>query len=498
MGLFFASQSPNLANGSKRDSFVSQIYPVMLSGGTGSRLWPVSRSQMPKQLVPLLSSRSLLQETALRVSGVDDIAPPLIICNAEHRFMIASQLQEIEVEPTAIVLEPVGRNTAAAAAVAAKIIGDLQTDGILILLPTDHHISDGEGFRQAVSAAATHAERGHIVTFGVTPRSAETGYGYIRRGKTLDHDAFAVSQFCEKPSLERAKGFLSEGGYDWNSGIFMARADVLLEEMETYCPEILDSCARAVAGSCRDLDFIRLDTPSFESSPSAPIDTAIMEKTSRAVTISLDVGWSDAGTWNTMWELGDKDEAGNVVSGDVVAIDTEETYIRGNGRLVTTLGVKNLVVVDTGDAVLIADKTRAQDIRSLVSNLKKLGRPECEIHRRVHRPWVFYESIEAGERYQVKHLLVKPGATLSLQMHHHRAEHWVVVRGTARVIVANKEMLISENESTYIPIGTPHRLENPGKIPLSIIAIQSGCYLEEDDIVRFDDVYGRIEEKPGH
>jgi len=475
---------------------VSQIYPVILSGGTGSRLWPVSRSQMPKQLMPLLSSRSLLQETALRLAGVDGIAPPLVISNSDHRFMIAAQLQELGITPTALVLEAVGRNTAAAAAVAAKIVGDLEADGILVLLPADHHVPDGEGFKEAVLEGARYAEAGQIVTFGVTPKSPETGYGYIKRGAHIDDGAFAVARFCEKPDLARAEAFLAEGGYDWNSGIFMARADVLTEEMKTLCPEILTKCVSAVAGSHRDLDFLRLDQPAFEACPSEPIDTAVMERTSRAVVIPLNIGWSDVGSWNALWELGEKDQSGNVISGDVIALDTKDTYIRGNGRLVTTLGVKDLVIVDTGDAVLIADKGRVQDIRGLVSELKALGRSEHDTHARVHRPWGFYESIEAGDRYQVKHLMVKPGASLSLQMHHHRAEHWVVVKGTARVVLGNRALLLSENESTYIPIGTPHRLENPGKVPLSIIEVQSGCYLGEDDIVRIDDRYGRLEETP--
>ena len=475
---------------------MNSIYPVILSGGTGSRLWPVSRSQMPKQLMPFLSEHSLLQETVLRLAGVADIAPPLVISNADHRFIIAAQLLEIGVTPTTHVLEPVGRNTAAAAAVAAKIVGDLDADGILLLLPSDHHITDTEGFKAAVTAGATLARAGHIVTFGITPHAPETGYGYIKRGEAIDGGAFAVAQFCEKPDLEQAKAFLAQGSYDWNSGIFMGRADVLAREMQTHCPEILAKSTSAVAGSFRDLDFLRLDQPAFEACPSEPIDTAVMERTTKAVVMPLDIGWSDVGSWNALWELGEKDESGNVVSGDIMAIDTEKTYIRGDGRLVTTLGVKGLVIVDTGDAVLIADKSRAQDIRGLVAKLKELGRPEHETHSRVHRPWGFYETIEAGDRYQVKHLMVKPGASLSLQMHHHRAEHWVVVRGTARVILGNKETLLSENESTYIPIGTPHRLENPGKVPLSIIEVQSGCYLGEDDIVRIDDRYGRLEEKP--
>ncbi|MEZ5875692.1 MAG: mannose-1-phosphate guanylyltransferase/mannose-6-phosphate isomerase [Hyphomicrobiales bacterium] len=474
---------------------MSSIYPVVLSGGTGSRLWPVSRAQMPKQLMPFLSNRSLLQETVLRLADVDGIAPPLIISNTDHRFMIAAQLQELGVTPTAHVLEPVGRNTAAAAAVAATIIGDVDAEGVLLLLPADHHIADVEAFRAAVKAGATYAEQGHIATFGITARSPETGYGYVKRGKAIDDRAFAVAQFTEKPDLERAKSFLAKGGYDWNSGIFMVRADVLAGELKTHCPEILTNSASAVAGSYKDLDFVRLDEPAFKACPSEPIDTAVMERTTKAVVMPLEIGWSDVGSWNALWDLGDKDQSGNVITGDVLAIDTERTYIRGNGRLVTTLGVKDLVVVDTGDAVLIADKTRAQDIRGLVTKLKDLGRTEYDIHSRVHRPWGFYESIEAGDRYQVKHLMVKPGASLSLQMHHHRAEHWVVVKGTARVVLGNREMLISENESTYIPIGTPHRLENPGKVPLSIIEVQSGCYLGEDDIVRFDDRYGRLEEK---
>jgi len=474
---------------------MSSIYPVVLSGGTGSRLWPVSRSQMPKQLMPFLSERSLLQETVLRLAGVDGIAPPLVISNSDHRFMIAAQLQELGITPSAHVLEPVGRNTAAAAAVAATLVGDLDADGILLLLPADHHITDAEGFTKAVLAGGIHARAGHIVTFGITATSPETGYGYIKRGEGLGGGAFTVAQFCEKPDLERAQSFLAEGGYDWNSGIFMCRADVLMGEMQTYCPEILAKSKAAVSGSYRDLDFLRLDQPAFLACPSAPIDTAVMERTTKAVVMPLDIGWSDVGSWSALWDLGDKDPSGNVISGDVIAIDTEETYIRGNGRLVATLGVKDLVIVDTGDAVLIADKGRVQDVRDLVTKLKDLGRTEHEIHDRVHRPWGFYESIEAGDRYQVKHLMVKPGASLSLQMHHHRAEHWVVVRGTARVVLGNKELLLSENESTYIPIGTPHRLENPGKVPLSIIEVQSGCYLGEDDIVRMDDIYGRTEEK---
>jgi len=334
------------------------------------------------------------------------------------------------------------------------------------------------------------------VTFGITPKSPETGYGYIQRGEPLDDgEGFAVAQFCEKPDVDRARAFLADGGYYWNSDIFMCRADILAQEMRIHCPEILEHSIEAVSGSYRDLDFLRLDQAVFEACPSESIDTAVMERTQRAAVVPLDIGWSDVGSWAALWELGHKDASGNVISGDVVAIDTVDTLIKSESRLIATLGLKDLVIVDTGDAILIADKSRVQEVRQLVAKLKDLGRSEHDTHARVHRPWGFYESIESGERYQVKHLMVKPGASLSLQMHHHRAEHWVVVRGTARVTVGDKVVLLAENESTYIPLGTNHRLENPGKVPLSIIEVQSGSYLGEDDIVRFEDRYGRTEEQ---
>jgi mannose-1-phosphate guanylyltransferase/mannose-6-phosphate isomerase len=471
---------------------MSRIYPVVLSGGAGSRLWPVSRSQMPKQLMPFLSTRSLLQDTLLRLNGSDQIAAPVIISNADHRFIIAAQLQELSIKPLVHVLEPVGRNTAPAAAVAAKIVADVEPDGIVLLLPADHHITDVEGFRNAVASGAAQAASGYVVTFGITPKSPETGYGYIERGKCLDGGAtFAVARFWEKPSLEKATGFLANGDYYWNSGIFMARADVLAEEMQVHCPEILERSCAAVSEGYRDLDFLRLDQANFENCPSEPIDVALMEKTRKAVVVPLDIGWSDIGSWGAFWELGTKDPEGNVISGDVIAVDTADTYIRSDSRLVATLGVRDLVIVDAGDAIMVADRGRVQDVRKLVARLHELGRSEHEVHARVHRPWGFYESIEASDRYQVKHLMVMPGGCLSLQMHHHRAEHWVVVRGTARVTVGDKERLLSENESTYIPIGVTHRLENPGMVPLSIIEVQSGSYLGEDDIVRFEDRYGR-------
>ncbi len=442
--------------------------------------------------MPFLSTRSLLQDTLLRLNGSDQFAAPVIISNADHRFIIAAQLQELGIKPLIHVLEPVGRNTAAAAAVATKVVGDVESDGILLLIPADHHITDVEGFRNAVAAGAAQAAAGYVVTFGISPKSPEVGYGYIERGVSPDHGAtFAVARFWEKPSLEKATEFLANGNYYWNSGIFMARADVLAEEMQTHCPKILARSREAMSQSYRDLDFLRLDQAKFESCPSEPIDIALMERTRKAVVVPLDIGWSDIGSWGAFWELGAKDLDGNVISGDVITVDTADTYIRSDSRLIATLGVRDLVIVDTGDAVMVADRGRVQDVRTVVAKLQERGRSEHAVHARVHRPWGFYESIEAGDRYQVKHLMVKPGGSLSLQMHHHRAEHWVVVRGTARVTVGNKERLLSENESTYISIGTTHRLENPGKVPLSIIEVQSGSYLGEDDIVRFEDRYGR-------
>lgn len=447
---------------------------------------------MPKQLLPLVSKRTLLQETVMRLDGLGGILPPIVISNAIHRFIIAAQLQELGVKPTIHVLEPAGRNTAAAAAVALRVILDLDPQGTLLLLPADHHITNLEAFQRAIMQGVEQADAGHVVTFGITPKAPETGYGYILRGKALDGSAaFAVKQFTEKPDSQTASEFLSDGRYYWNSGIFMSRADVLLEEMRTHCPEILAHSSHAVSASYRDLDFLRLDQAAFERCPSEPFDTAVMERTSRAVVLPLDIGWSDLGSWAALWELGEKDQAGNVTTGDVLTVDTFDTYVRSEGVLIATLGVRDLVIVEAGDAVMVAHRDSLQKVGGFVTKLKQLGRREHVSHARVHRPWGFYELIEAGERYQVKHLMVKPGASLSLQMHHHRAEHWVVVKGTARVTIDDRTRLISENESTYIPIGAKHRLENPGMLPLSIIEVQSGSYLGEDDIIRFEDRYGR-------
>jgi len=474
-----------------------RIYPIILSGGSGSRLWPLSRIQMPKQLLRLTSSRTMLQETVLRLSGGASMAPPIVISNEIHRFIIAAQLQELDIRPTAHLLEPVGRNTAAAAAVAARLVASLRSDGILLIAPSDHHMADVDAFREKIAAGVHHAANGKIVTFGIRPSSPAIGYGYVGRGEPLGDDAFTVAEFVEKPDLVRAEGFFASGTYYWNSGIFLCRADVLMREMERFCPEILQCCTEALVHGSADLDFVRLDRSAFESCPSLPIDTAVMEHTRQAVVLPMNIGWSDVGSWNALWELGEKDPDGNVMLGDVIALDSHDCYLRSEHHLLATLGVDGLIVVDSGDAVVVAHKDHTSGVGELVARLKELGRTEHDAHKRVHRPWGFYESVQAGERFQVKHLLVNPGAALSQQMHHHRAEHWVVVRGTAMVTIGDKTMLVTENESTFIPIGSVHKLENPGKVPLSIIEVQSGAYLGEDDITRFADRYGRTDRDSG-
>jgi mannose-1-phosphate guanylyltransferase/mannose-6-phosphate isomerase len=477
---------------------MSQIFPVILSGGSGTRLWPTSRSLYPKQLLPLASDLTLIQQTAERVARsnvlADRFEPPVIICNEEHRFTIASQLQEIGIRPSTQVLEPEGRNTAPAAAIAALVVSELQGDGLMLILPADHFIEEVDIFHEAIEVGALEAEKGALVTFGVGPTHAETGYGYIRRGakRKSGGDAFDVSAFTEKPSEAVAQSYVDAGDYYWNSGIFMFRADRLLEEMDQHCSEIVSACRSAIKGGRRDLDFLRLDEKAFKACPSDSIDYAVMEKTDAACVIPASMGWNDVGSWDSLWSLGEKDAGNNVVVGDVVCKDTKNSYIRSQNRLVATLGIEDLVVVETSDAVLVASRERAQDLKKIVDDLKSEGRTEPVSHQRVYRPWGYYEALDGSERYQVKHLMVKPGASLSLQMHHHRAEHWVVVHGTAKVTNGDKILLLSENESTYIPLGAMHRLENPGKLPLSIIEVQAGAYLGEDDIVRFEDVYDRV------
>ncbi len=469
------------------------IHPVILSGGSGTRLWPMSRSLYPKQLLALVGEHSLLQETAQRVMGDDGFAPPLIIANEEHRFIIAEQLREIGAVPDALVLEPVGRNTAPASCVAALRLAASDPDALMLVMPSDHAIPGLDAFRQAIECAAAAARRGHLVTFGITPERAETGYGYISKGAPVEGCAgvFAVAGFVEKPDPETAERYVASGDHFWNSGIFLFPVAVYLAELERLRPDMLAACRQALAGARTDSDFIRLDKATFAACPGDSIDYAVMEHTTRAAVVPVSMGWSDLGSWDALWELAAKDERGNALSGNVVAEATSNCYLRSEAGLVAVIGVADLVVVATDDAVMVAPRNRTQEVKTLVTRLRAEHRDEADALPTVHRPWGTYRALHNGHRVQVKHIMVRPGAKLSLQMHHHRAEHWVVVQGTAKIVRGNEELILTEDQSTYIPLGTAHRLENPGKIPLHVIEVQSGSYLGEDDIVRFEDHYGR-------
>ena len=469
-----------------------RIFPVILSGGTGTRLWPLSRAALPKQLLALHGERTMIQETVLR-AALTGAAAPLLLCNEAHRFLVAEQMQEIGVEPRAIVLEPIGRNTAPAAAVAALMTAEENPQGVIVLLPSDHIVGDAATFARSVAIATQAARAGNIVTFGMAPAGPETGYGYVHRGAGLDGlaGAFRVLRFVEKPDAATAVRYLADGGYFWNSGMFVFRADVLIAEMGRHAPQILDTAREALAKARRDLDFVRLDPDSFARAPNISIDYALMEKTDHAAVVPCDIGWSDVGAWSALWEIREQDAQNNVLLGDVIAHDSSGSYVHSRKTLTALVGVRDLVVIATDDAVLVADKSRAQEVKAIVDRLKLDKRSEHVEHKRVFRPWGSYETVDIGDRYQVKHIMVKPGGRLSLQMHHHRAEHWVVVQGTAQVTVGDKVSILQENESTFIPLGERHRLENPGKLPLRLIEVQSGGYLGEDDIVRFDDAYGR-------
>ncbi|KFN45727.1 mannose-1-phosphate guanylyltransferase/mannose-6-phosphate isomerase [Arenimonas metalli] len=488
-----------------------QIIPVLLSGGSGTRLWPLSRETHPKQFQPLVGEQSLLQATWRRLAGMPGAAAPIVVANEEHRFMVAEQLRQLGVTPAALLLEPVGRNTAPAIAAAAMQAQAGGADPLLLVLPSDHVIRDEAGFRAAVLAAAPAAEAGKLVTFGIVPTGPETGYGYIKSaalpvggpsGPKLSAKGFGtevpptggarvVERFVEKPDLATAQAYVASGDYFWNSGMFLFRASRYLEELAAFAPAILAAAKTALAGAKRDADFLRLDRAAFEACPSDSIDYAVMEKTSHAAVLPIDVGWSDVGSWSALWEIADQDPDGNAHHGDVLAIDCRNTLAWGGRRLVSLLGLQDVIVVDTDDALLVAAKDQVQKVKEIVSVLKSQGRPQASVHRKVYRPWGSYDGIDSGDRFQVKRIVVKPGAALSLQMHHHRAEHWIVVSGSARVTCDDKVFLLAENQSTYIPLGSKHRLENPGKVPLELIEVQSGSYLGEDDIVRFEDVYGR-------
>ncbi len=469
-----------------------RIQPVIMAGGSGTRLWPLSRLQYPKQFLPLApGGQTMLQATVQRLDGLD-LAPPLLICNEEHRFLAAEQLRAIGREDARILLEPAGRNTAPAVALAALLAGSAASDGevLLLVLAADHVIGDVATFQRCVQAALPLAAAGKLVAFGVTPTHAETGYGYIERGEAMD-GGFAIRRFVEKPDLETAQAYLDSGRFLWNSGMFLFTADRYVQELTQFAPEIVAACRKAVAGAQADLTFLRVDKAAFEACPADSIDYAVMEKTADAAVVALDAGWSDVGCWSALWDLSAKDAAGNAVLGDVILQDCVGSYVHASNRLVAAVGVRDLIVIETKDAVLVASKDRVQEVKQVVERLKADGRPEHDKHREVYRPWGIYDSIENGVRYQVKRITVRPGAKLSVQMHHHRAEHWIVVSGTARITKGEQTYLLTENQSTYIPVGELHALENPGKIPLELIEVQSGSYLGEDDIVRLEDRYGR-------
>ena len=466
------------------------IVPAILAGGSGTRLWPLSRELYPKQLIDIYNKNTMLQNTVLRLKGLENVAPPIVICNEEHRFMTAEQLREIRVDFQAIILEPVGRKTAPAIAIAALKAMENSDDPILLILPADHVIEKTSQFHDAVLSGVAYAQKGHLITFGIVPDSPETGYGYIKKGDLLKGSSriCKIQSFVEKPDLETAKKYLDSGAYTWNSGMFMFKASSILEQLEITAPEILKQCRKAISTGTQDFDFFRLNLKDFQSIPSDSIDYAVMEKTSKGVMIPLDAGWSDIGSFDTLWQTGVKDKNRNVIKGNVLTHDVKGTYIHSEKSLIAAVGLEKFIVVETKDAVFISPRDRAQEVKKIVKQLKDQNRSEAINHRKVYRPWGSYETIDIEPRFQVKRITVKPGAKLSLQKHFHRAEHWIVVSGSAIITKGEEEMLLKEDQSTYIPLGTMHRLENPGKIPLELIEVQSGSYLGEDDIVRFDDV----------
>jgi mannose-1-phosphate guanylyltransferase/mannose-6-phosphate isomerase len=475
-----------------------KIIPVILAGGSGTRLWPLSRELYPKQFMQLVEARTLLQSTLLRLVSLEGIQPPIVMCNEEHRFIVAEQLREIGIKPQAIVLEPVGRNTAPAIAVAGLMAKSRQAESTLLVLPADHHIPDRQGLMRTVTQGARFAAMGKMVTFGVAPTAAETGYGYISKGESLVEEGleggapvWRINRFVEKPDAQTAQSYLDSGDYCWNSGMFIFRADRLLEELQACAPEIVSACEQAISKGSADLDFYRLNKAAFEACPSESIDYAMMEKTTAGVMVALESAWNDLGSWEALWQAGPKDAHQNVLHGDVCLQDVQNSFIHASSRLVTAVGLSDHVVVETKDAVFVAPRHHVQQVKALVNQLKSQNRPETYTHTKVYRPWGSYEGVDMSERFQVKRITVKPNAILSSQKHYHRAEHWVVVKGTARVTRGEEVFILKEDESTYIPQGTVHRLENPGKIPLELIEVQSGSYLGEDDIERFDDIYGR-------
>lgn len=473
------------------------ITPVILSGGSGSRLWPLSRKALPKQFLPLAGTRSMIQETAVRAQG-ESFTAPIVISNQDHRFLIAEQLRTAGITGARIILEPAGRNTAPAAAIAALQIVQDRPDGLMLIMPSDHVVLDVGAFRAGIAVARAAAQQGALVTFGIKPAGPETGYGYIKSAAALAPGVFAVERFVEKPDRATAQSYLDAGGYFWNSGMFLFQAKSFLAEMERLQPRMLACCRDALAHGHQDLDFIRLGEPAFLACPSDSIDYAVMEKATSAAVVPVDMGWSDVGSWHSLWDIAARGADGNALQGDVLTEGVRNSYIRSEGPLVAAIGVDNLVVVVTKDAVLVSHRDACQDVKKIVERLEGQGREQHIHHAVVHRPWGTYESIDSGPRFQVKRIVVNPGAKLSLQMHHHRAEHWIVVQGTALVTCDERQFALGSNESTYIPLGAKHRLENSSTEPLHLIEVQSGAYLGEDDIVRFEDTYGRapVESKP--
>ena len=474
---------------------MTRLVPVILCGGTGTRLWPLSRASYPKQYWPLAGNgeETLLQQTQQRLEGLAELAPPLLICNEDHRFIVAEQMRQIGVEPAGILLEPIGRNTAPAVAVAALQATAQGDDPLLLVLAADHVIRDAAAFQAAIAAGTAAAEAGQLVTFGIVPTAPETGYGYIEAAQSLAADSAPVpiARFVEKPDRATAEAFLATGRFTWNSGMFLFKASAIIAELERLAPEVVSACRAALEQDSADLDFLRLEREAFSGCPNVALDVAVMEKTNRGAVLPLEAGWSDVGSWSALWETADQDAEGNVLRGRVIHEGARNCYLRSEHRLVVGLGVEDLVVVETDDVVLVAHRDRAQDIKGIVGLLEKEGAPESKAHRKIYRPWGSYDGVTEGDRWQVKRIVVNPGASLSLQMHHHRAEHWIVVAGTALVEKDGRQELVGENQSTYIPLGCRHRLSNPGKIPVEMIEVQSGTYLGEDDIVRFEDRYGR-------
>lgn len=482
---------------------MNMILPVILAGGSGTRLWPLSRELHPKQLLGLIDENSMLQNTVLRLTGLKNISVPIVLCNEQHRFMVAEQLRLIKINNATILLEPVGRNTAPAVAVAALKAMAINPDAVMLVLPADHDIKDIQKFHKTVLAGADLAKQEYLITFGIIPSGPETGYGYIRKGRKPDlfkagntgsrPEVVLIDKFVEKPNLKTAVHYVESGNYCWNSGIFMFKASTILKELKKHVPEIVTACTEALALGKDDLDFFRLNKEAFEACPADSVDYAIMEKTRHGAMILFDAGWNDLGSWEALWQVGQKDECRNVIHGDILAYDVKNSLLYAADRMITAVGIEDHIVVETADAVLISPRNRVQDIKKLVNRLKADNRPEALTHRKVYRPWGTYETIARSNRFLVKRTTVKSGSKLSLQKHFHRAEHWIVVRGTALVTRGEDQFILREDESTYIPLGVPHRLENPGRVPLEIIEVQSGSYLSEKDIVRLEDMYGRQE-----